>query len=256
MKRLGNGEEPNLVPSKYLLLDANVVAGYYLPRSLSSGRARQRIENILDSIRSGGSEYFLYIPNFCIAETFSVFMKHGFGKWNSHVARAGGKIDRRVYERLVNQFQKDIHNGHFINQYELSRYHVLGINLVAPVDHHFQISRGKKKYHRPMSTLDHLIVSMGIQLAHVHGAENVVIVTADSRLTDVLEKCKSGLKASVVKKLKLHIAERVTGRPFSPNLYPRHLNLKDASKDNLISALGSWPLPVGKLPRAYRWTRC
>lgn len=242
------------MPRKYILLDANVVAGYYLPRSLDSVRARGRIENILDSVRTGESDCFLYIPNFCIAETFSVFMKHGFGKWNRHVKKAGGKIDRRVYERLVNQFQGDIHNGRFINQYELSRYHVLGINLVAPIDHHFQISRGKKN-HRPMGTFDHLIISMGIQLAHVHGPENVVIVTADSRLTDVLDKCRTGLTPSVIRKLKLHIAERVTGRPFDRSRYPQYANLKDASKAELKAVFGSWPLAVGKVPPVYRWTR-
>ena len=41
------------MPSKYLLPDANVVAGYYLPRSLAAMKARRRIESILDSVRSG-----------------------------------------------------------------------------------------------------------------------------------------------------------------------------------------------------------
>lgn len=240
--------------TKYLLLDANVTAGYYLPRSLTSAKARTRTESILNSARSGESNFFLYIPNFCIAETFSVFMKHGLGHWNRHVKKAGGKIDRRVYEGLVKQFQADIHNGQFLNQYELSRYHVLGINLVAPIDHHFQISRGKKN-HSPMSTFDHLLISMGIQLAHIHGPDNVVVVSADTRLTDVLAKCKSGLKPAVVKKLKLHIAENVTGRPFKKELYPLHVNLKNATESELIAALGAWPLVVGKMPRVYRWTR-
>jgi hypothetical protein len=66
----------------YLLLDANVTAGYYLPRSLDSRRARGRIRVIFDSTRSHASPPVLYIPNFCIAEVFSVFAKHAFGKWN------------------------------------------------------------------------------------------------------------------------------------------------------------------------------
>ena len=240
------------MPRKFLLLDANVVAGYYLPRSLDSVKARTRIRNILDSVRSKETDLFLYIPNFCIAETFSVFMKHAFGQWNRHVKKAGGRIGRRPYEKLVDQFQSDIHNGHFFNQYELSRYHILGINLVAPIDHHFQITRGKKN-HVPMSTFDHLIISMGIQLAHVHGANDVLLVTTDSRLTDVLDKCRSGLKASVAKRLKLHIAERVTGRPFGADRYPRCVNLKNATTANLAAAFGTWPFPVGALPPIYRY---
>ena len=197
----------------YLLLDANVTAAYYLRRSLSSTRAADRIAEILNATRAKVWNHFPYIPNFCIAEVFSVFMKYGFGHWNKHVQRAG-KINRRVYGRLVQQFQKDIHNGRFIYQYELSRYHVLGMNLVAPIDHYFQIRRGNRN-HRPMSTFDHLIIAMGIQLAHIHGSQNVCVLTADNRLADILAKCKSGLKASTVKKLKLSIAEEVTGRPFS-----------------------------------------
>lgn len=237
----------------YLLLDANVTAGYYLSRSLGSLRARKRVELILNAIRAGAWNHFLYIPNFCIAEVISVFMKYGFGHWNKHVQKAG-KIDRRVYQRLVRQFQIDIHNGKAIYQYELSRYHILGINLVAPIDHHFQVRRGRKN-HRPMSTFDHLIISMGIQLAHIHGASNVCILTSDRRLADVLARCKSPIKASTIKKLKLSIAKDVTGKPFSAALFPRHLDLATATKQELASVFGNWPPPSHKKPDVYRWTK-
>lgn len=130
---------------RYLLCDANVVAAYYLPRSMRSVRARTRIEAILNAVRSGGGNHFLYIPNICIAEVFSVFAKYSFGRWNRHLKKQG-TIDSRVYKSLVKQFETDIHNGHFFYQYELSRYHVLGVDLVAPVDHYFQISRGKGRW--------------------------------------------------------------------------------------------------------------
>jgi hypothetical protein len=238
----------------YLLLDANVTAGYYLPRSLRSVRARSRIESIINAARSGTTDVFLYIPSFCIAEVFSTFMKYAFGSWNRHVRRAGGRIDRRVYERLVSQFQRDIHNGAAINQYELSRYHVLGINLVAPIDHHFQIRRAGAN-HRPMSTLDHLLVSMGIQLAKVHGQDRVVVVSADRRLCDVLKKCRSGLRSRVINRLKLRIAREVTGRDYSPNLYPQVINLATATKAELTAALPGWPFPAVRVPNVYRWLR-
>jgi len=238
----------------YLLLDANVTAGYYLPRSLASRKAGSRIEVLLDSIRSGDSKHFLYIPNFCIAEVFSVFMKYAFGRWNTHVQKTG-KIDRRVYERLVLQFQEDIHNGRFLYQYELSRYHILGINLVAPIDHYFQFTRGKKRRHVPMGTFDHLLVAMGIHLAHIHGQANVAIVSADNRLTNILSKCKSGLKAATIEKLKLKIAEEVTGRPFSAALFPQHVNLASDSNKDLRDVFGTWPPPIGKRAKVYRWPR-
>jgi hypothetical protein len=253
----------------YILLDSNVTAGYYLSRSLKSLNARTRIENIFDSARSGESDFFFYLPNFCVAEVFSVFMKYTFGAWNKHV-RSAGTIDTRIYNSLVKQFESDIHNGKFIYHYELSRYHVLGINLVAPVDHYFQISRkrltkGRKKKKKkkkrirpninPMGTFDHLIISMGVHLAHIHGRDNVLVVSADGRLTTILKKCNDGLTAATAKKLKLDQAESLTGKKFAPSSFPRGINLTTATTAELNDAFLTWPLPVGRLPTVYRHTR-
>jgi len=244
----------------YVLLDANVTAGYYLPRSLRSKHARERIETIFNSVRSNKSELFFYLPNFCVAEVFSVFMKHSFGSWNKHVKKT---IDTRNYNKIVKQFQDDIHNGKLIYHYELSRYHVLGINLVAPIDHYFQLSRSKKKSKTgnlvkpnvsPMGTFDHLIISMGILLAHIHGKDNVVILSTDDRLTNILSKCKSEIPRETISKLKLNKAKSITGRSFSTNIFPKHLNIKNCTKSELISVFGEWPLPIGKVPSVGRYT--
>lgn len=236
---------------KFILLDTNLVAGYYLPRSMRSKKAVERIENIFDAKRSGAADIFLYLPNFCVAEVFSVFMKHSYGKWNR---RLKSTIDTRVYKSLVNQLQDDIHNGKFIYHYELSRYHVLGINLVAPVDHYFRVNRGKKRQVAPMGTFDHLIIAMGIHLVKIHGAENVAIVSADDRLTNILAKCRAEIPKSTIKKLNLDKCETLTGYKFEPNTFPLGLNLKSASKSDLSDFFGTWPLPVRKVPSVYRWT--
>lgn len=238
----------------YILLDANVTAGYYLPRSLNSKRARERIQIIFDSARSGKSDFFFYLPNFCVAEVFSVFMKHSFGTWNTHVSKKG-TIDTRVYMSLVNQFQEDIHNGKFIYHYELSRYHVLGINLVAPIDHYFRFRRGNKRHVAPMGTFDHLIISMGVHLTRIHGRDNVVLLSSDERLTDILGKCCAGVSMSTQRKLRLEKAERLTGVPFAPDTFPRGVNLKTATKTELCEVFGTWPLDIGAVHGVYRWTR-
>jgi hypothetical protein len=238
----------------YALLDANVTAGYYLARSLNSQVAQKRITSIIDSVRTGGSKHFFYIPNICIAETFSVFMKHAFGKWNPHLKHKK-TIDKRVYEHLVQQFQKDIHNGRVLYQYELSRYHILAINLVAPIDHYFQHTRGKKRRHVPMGTFDHLYVAMGIHLAHIHGPENVVLLTADDRVANIVGRCQHGIAPNTVRKLKLKIAQEVTGRTFSPALFPRCLNLKTATRTELKEVFGAWPLPIIGKADAYRYEK-
>ncbi len=251
----------------YVLLDANITAAYYLPRSMRSKKACERIEVLFNSVRSGATDHFFYIPNFCVAEVFGVFMKYSFGKWNPHVSSRGA-IDTRVYKSLVKQFQKDIHNGRFLYHYELSRYHVLGINLVAPIDHYFRVSRkrlskgkgrtaGKKVSPNvtPMGTLDHLIVSMGVHLARVHGRENTVLVSADDRLTEILRKCKSTIPEATLKKLGLDTAEELTGTSFCSETFPRHLNFKTASIPELKRVFEAWPLPIGRCPKTYRLTR-
>ena len=235
----------------YLLLDANVTAGYYLPRCLDSVKAQQRIELIFDAVRSGEAEHFFYLPNFCVAEVFSVFMKHSYGTWNKQVKK--GTIDTRVYKSLCDQFRDDIHNGKFIYHYELSRYHVLGVNLVAPLDHYYRIRRGRKANVRPMGTFDQLIISMGIHLARIHGPDNVAIVTADDRLSDIHGRCKTGITKRTAKKLHLDHAEALTGIKFEPQSFPMCVNLKRARKSELSSVFGAWPLPVGRVRGVYRW---
>jgi|SaaInlStandDraft_4_1057021.scaffolds.fasta_scaffold17968_3 hypothetical protein len=234
----------------YFLIDANIAAGYYLPRSLNSKKARESIRLILNYVRTHPGEHFIYVPNICIAETFSVFMKHNFGQWNSHVKKKG-TIDTRVYKSITRQFKKDIHNGQFMYHYELSRYHILGINLVAPIDHYYKISRGKKRVN-PMGTFDHLIISMGIHLAHIHGRDNVCILSCDDRLIDILSKCKSHIPWNIVKKLGLNSAHELTGRRFGPKLFPKHLNLKGATKTEYERIFHTWPLPECKVGHVYR----
>lgn len=239
---------------KYLLFDTNVVAAYYLPHSHRSGSVRDRIKKIFDAKRSGGEELFFYLPNFCVAEVFSVFMKHSFGSWNRHVKKT---IDTRVYNSLVGQFEKDIHNANLIYHYELSRYHVLAVNLVAPVDHYFRFNRGKKRSKQvsPMGTFDHLIIAMGVHLAKIHGQENVAIISADDRLTNILAKCRNHIPPATIKKLNLDKCEELTGIKFAPDSFPIGLNLKTCTNTELKSFFGAWPPEIGKVPKHYRYVR-
>ena len=240
---------------KYVLLDANVVAAFYLPHVHRFQNARDRIKIIFDAARSNGEEIFLYLPNFCVAEVFGVFMKHSFSSWNRYVTRT---IDTRIYDSLVKQFQSDIHNGSLIYHYELNRYHVLGINLVAPVDHYFQHRRripGRGTNLVPMGTLDQLIISMGVQLVRLHGEKNVAIVSADDRLTEIASKCKSNIPPATIKKLKLDRCEAIVGVPFAPQSFPVPLNLKSCTIRQLSDFFGRWPLNVGELPNYYRHVR-
>ena len=63
-----------------------------------------------------------------------------------------------------------------------------------------------------MGTFDHLIISMGIHLAHIHGRDNVVILSSDDRLTNIMSRCRRGIPARTIQRLGLDIAEEATGR--------------------------------------------
>jgi len=238
----------------YILLDANVTAGYYLPHTLDYVKAAERIELLFNSIRSKGSDHFLYLPNFCVAEVFSVFGKHSYGKWNQQVKKKGGVIDTRVYESVCKQFEKDIHNGNLIYHLELNRYHVFAIDLVAPVDHYFKMDR-KNKWVTPAGTFDQLIVAMGIHLAHVHGQENVCIVSTDNRLVNLVKKCRTEIPKETIKSLKLNKAKEIAGKKFSKEIFPRALHLGRCSEKDLKEILGGWPLPIKKHGKAKRYVR-
>lgn len=237
----------------YCLFDANVIAAYYCTKTTRSAKVISRARTIIESVRSKASSHFLYIPNFCIAEVFSVFMKYAYSTWNSHVKSR--KLDRRVYGKVRTQFQEDIHNARLFYHYELSRYHVLAVNLVAPVDHHYRMKRRRRaskkkkastKPVQPSGTLDQLLIAMGVHLVKIHGPNNVVVVTADERLAMVIEKCRSQIKYDVKQKLGLVEASNFTGIPFQPDSFPIVLNLQKASDTQLRNVFGQWPLPIAK----------
>jgi hypothetical protein len=237
----------------YCLLDANLVLGYDLPRALDFTKARERICVLVDSVRSGQSTHFLYVPNFAIAEVFSNFAKYSFGRYNRQLKKNCGTIDTRIYQKLCDQFHHDIHNGRLFYQVELNRYHVLGVDLVAPIDHYFKNQR-KQKFSNPAGTFDQLIVAMSVHLGHIHGIDKVVLLTADTRLAQVVEKCRRKISPNTIERLKLTRAQDVAGKAFSPNIFPEAIHLSKCGKYDLARLFGRWPLPVGKISDAYRLT--
>lgn len=177
------------------------------------------------------NDIFFYVPNICIAETFGVFAKYRFGKWNEQAK--GKTISDKEYKKAKERFHRDIHNGRVFYQYELSRYHILGVDLTMPIDHYYQIERhrGKKKRIIPQGTFDHLILSMGIQLNKIHGKDNFFILTADDRLARVATKCKKSIPESSKKKLSLSDdkVNNIIGQDFSSDIFPPCFNIKTVS---------------------------
>jgi len=238
--------------TRFVLLDANIVAGYYLPESLSSIRAREHIKNIINAVKNGGdSELLLFIPNLCIPEVFAVFAKYGFATWDGNVKKILPKgLSKSRYKEIRENFGDDLHNGVLLQQVELNRYHILATDLISPVDANFEHyrNRTKRKHKRMMGATDHTIIGMGIHLSKIHGKDNFAILTADHRLSDILTRAAS-VNRNTAKRLGLVSIAQELGLEYSADIYPNVINLAKTTKNELRNFFEVWPLPAKPITR-------
>lgn len=237
---------------RFVLLDANIVAGYYLPESLSLLSARPRIKNIIDAVRNGGApEVFLYIPEFCIPEVFAVFAKYFFATWDKQVRKKLSKKLRKTdYNKILKEFRDDLHYGALLYCVELNRYHVLATDLISPVDSYYQHYRTRRNAKRTMrkkmmGAADHTIVGMGVDLSRIHGRDNFAVLTSDHRLADILIRATS-VRPNTAEKLGLLDTARKLGLQYGKHIYPRVINLAKTTKKELKQFFGVWPLLTTK----------
>jgi len=233
---------------RFVLLDANLVAGYYLPESLSLVSARPYIKTLIDSVRNEGApEILLYIPELCIPEVFAVFAKYRFATWDRSVQRnLSMNLKKSGYEAILNLFQNDIRNNSFLNRVELNNYHILATHLISRVDANFEYYRRRqtRKATRPkrmMGAADHSIIGIGINLAKIHGRENFAICTTDHRFADILNRATS-VRLNTAKKLGLLETAKELGLEYNKHIYPRVINFAKTTKKELQSFFRAWPL--------------
>jgi hypothetical protein len=221
----------------YVLLDACVVAAHFAPKSTLSANLRNRAATLLTG-SSPDLEIKFLIPNFCIAEVFAVFEKYRWGRtWNKQV-KPTHTLTPQEFKSARQKFRAAIHNGAQILQVELNRYHILCVDLVAPVNNAYKIKRGKKNVN-PAKTYDMLIVATGIWLNHQFGEKNFTVITGDERLAAVVDRAKSVKLGRPIKK-HLSYQSRQLGLVRGPSLYPTVLNLTQASKSDLGRRFTNW----------------
>lgn len=242
---------------KVLLWDASVVIPYYVPEGARNGTAASRVPIILDAVRHHRLEALCLIPNIVVAEVFTAFDRLCYSSWDAQVNKmfggAGKTLHTKKYRTARKSFQADIHNGALFYQHDLGRYHILGLDLIAPVDKHRKFYR--KKDVRSMGASDLLIGSMALHLVRCHGRENVRLLTADRRMHAIFERACSKLKPETAKELGLIDKAKELGfGPWSGDLYPYVLDLERCSDKALEAFFGVWPLPTrktrGKDPKA------
>jgi hypothetical protein len=154
----------------YYLLDASVLVHLYVPDE----QIIPQIDHLLE--QRGLQKAFLYVPNFCVAETFNSIARKHYRE---------GVLDAATYRKCKEAFANDIHNGQLLYHHELNRYHILNADYVIPFEHLFPSERADGTERR-LSTFDVLIIAMGMELMRITGGATYV-VTCDKRIAEVID---------------------------------------------------------------------
>jgi len=239
----------HLSPSTWLLWDTSVILPYYVPELACNPKSLQRIPGILDAVRNHHLAAHCYIPNIAVAEVFAALDRACFSTWdrqtNGNFGGPGKALDKRKHNTARESFRRHIHNRVLFYQYELTRYHILGLDLITPIDKYRKHYR--KGNVRSMGASDLLIGAMAMDRVRVHGRDNVFLVTTDRRMDAIFSQVPHSLNQPAVEYLGLDTASKKFGfGRWHPGLYPKMLDLARCSDPELGGALGTWPLPVRK----------
>lgn len=224
----------------HVLVDASVAAAHFAPKTTTSVNLKARAAAL---IMGGAMSYDarLLIPSFCIAEVFAVFEKYRWGRsWNKQVSK-DRTLTPTEFALAQDYFRDAIHNGAVLLQWDLNRYHILCVDLIASVNNAYKIRRSRKKQRNPVpaSTYDMLLVAMAIWLQHQLGAEAFTVVTGDDRIRQVVSRAKS-VNLGVAMRDHLEEVASLLGLTYSPDLYPTVPNFTNARRDELEARLPDW----------------
>ena len=235
---------------KFVLVDSSVLIGYYVPEAATNTEASSRIKVLIEAIRHHRADIHLYVPNIVIAETFCQLARLCYSKWdkqvNSKFPGTRKTLDTRKYKTACDKFRRDIHNGALLYQYELNRYHVLALDLLAPVDKHRKFYR--KKGVRSMGASDLLIGSMAMHLSRVHERASVALLSNDRRMTAIFGKAAPKINKNTAIDLGLLTTSKKLGfGEWGERIYPQVIDLARCRESELIEFFGVWPLETKKL---------
>ena len=235
---------------KFVLIDTSAVLGYYVPEAATNQDAARRIKTIFEAVRNHRTDVHLLIPNLVVAEVFCQLARLCYSTWDRQVNRTfggqGKALDTRRYKSARDRFRRDIHNGALLYQVDLGRYHILALDLVAPVDKYRKFYRSTNT--KSMATDDLLIGSMAMHMVKMHGKDHFALLANDRRMAAIFSRASPNLNANTAKALGLTAKSEELGfGTWCPEIYPNVLDLARCSEQALLDFFGEWPLPTGKL---------
>jgi hypothetical protein len=234
----------------FILLDTSVLLGYYVPEAATNPEAQSRITTLLEAVRHHRADVHLFVPNIVVAELYCQLARLCYSGWDKRVSSKfpGTKktLDTRRYKSACDKFRRDIHNGALLYQYELNRYHVLSLDLIAPIDKYRKYYRSKNV--RSMGASDLLLGAMAMHLSRVHGLENVALLSCDRRMKAIFEKAPQSLNLNTAVDLGLYSASDKLGfGRWNAKIYPKVIDLARCNDSELEAFFGGWPLPTKKI---------
>ena len=158
---------------RYFLLDASALVSYYCGDE--PGEIRARVAELFARHSEGAA--FLYVPNFCVTEVLRSMAKKC---WTE---KKGDPDPDSAFHTFKETFLTDIRNAKILYSYELTRRHI----LLSDEIYKTAATMSTRQGHNP-GAFDLLIIAMGLDLAQIHGQDNLYIVTADAGLADVCNK--------------------------------------------------------------------
>jgi len=157
---------------RYYLLDASAIVHYYVPSGLTD-----KVNKLVEQKQRQQS--FLFVPIFCIAETYNTFAKYHYRQ---------NKINSKEYSLIYEKFTSDIRRGKLFYQTELNRWHIMNVDYISPIEHTWFTRRPNKENKEEdwyLSTFDILFIATGIELARILGRNNLTLVTCDERIVKI-----------------------------------------------------------------------
>lgn len=235
---------------KFVLLDTSTVLGYYIPEAATNAESAQRVRTLFESVRHHRSDIHLLIPNIVVAEVFCQLARLCYSFWDRQVNKKfggnGKTLDTRRYKSACDRFRRDIHNDALLYQEDLNRYHILALDLIAPIDKYRKFYRNNNV--RSMGTSDLLIGAMAMHLARVHGRDNFALASNDRRMTAIFARAAPTLNRNTARQLGLiATCEELGFGPWGAEIHPQVLDFARSKESDLNAFFGKWPLITGKI---------
>lgn len=235
----------------HLLFDSSVVLPYYVPEATRNKECVDRIKVVLESVRNHRINAICYLPNICVAEVITNMDRQAYSNWDVQINKQYGGTGKTLhtgrYRAARKRFFRDIHNGALFYQYELNRYHILALDLIAPVDKYRKFYR--KGDQRSMGSSDFLVGAMAIHLKKLHGDNRFALLTADRRMDAIFASACPNINKNTAANLGLVKKAKELGfEEWSSDLYPRVIDLQRCNDNLLVEFFGVWPLKMRKLP--------